>query len=207
MKKIATLAAAALLASAGTYALAQTTPAPATPPAATQEQGRQETRRGMTQEDFNRLVDARVAAIKAGLKLTAEQERLWPPVEDAIRSAAAERFSRVEQRREMRENRQQADFMQRLERRSTRMTENAQRTNALATALRPLWDTFSEDQKRIAPRLMRPAVAGGGMGWRERGGRHGHHAGEHRRMGGMMRHGSGMMGGGEQAPAQPSQQR
>ena len=50
------------------------------------------------------------------------------------------------------------DFMQRLERRSTMMTEGAQRSAAVTTALRPLWDTFSEDQKRIAPRLMREAV-------------------------------------------------
>ncbi len=191
-KIIATITAAALLASAGTYALAQG-PGPGGPggPAAAQE------RRGMSKDDFNRLVDARIASIKAGLKLSADQEKLWPPVEDAIRANATQRFSRFEQRDTMRDQRQSMDFMQRLDQRSTMMTENAQRMSTLTTALRPLWNSFSEDQKRIAPRLIRPAMAPGGMARDERGGRRGRD-GDHGRMGGMMHHGRGMMGQGGQ---------
>ena len=36
------------------------------------------------------LVDSRIAQFKASLRLTAEQEKLWPPVEVAIRDAAAQ---------------------------------------------------------------------------------------------------------------------
>jgi hypothetical protein len=207
MRKIATIAAAALLASVGTYALAQA-PAPTDQAPAPQEQTRQEPRRGMSQDTFNRMVDARIAAIKAGLKLSADQERLWGPVEAAIRTSADERFSRFEQRRADRDQRRSMDFMQRLEQRSTSMTENAQRSSALATALRPLWDSFSEDQKQIAPRLMREVVNGGRMGRHERGGRRGHD-GHHARMGemrqhhrGMMEHGGGHGGAGAPAPQQ-----
>jgi len=199
MKKIATLAAAALIAASGTYALAQGA-GPAAPggSGAGQESTRPE-RRAMSQDDFNRFIDARVAGIKAGLRLSADQERLWQPVEDAIRRNATERFTRFEQRRAARDQQQSLDFMQRLERRGTLMTENAQRASAMATALRPLWDTFSEEQKRVAPRLLRPAV--GGMGWREeRRGRHGRHGMHHGRMGGGMMQ---QQGGGQQAPAQP----
>jgi len=213
MKKIALITAAALLASAGTYAFAQGAGSggPGSGPGAGQAQGRQAAR-GLSQDEYNRLVDARIAAIKAGLKLNADQERLWAPVETAIRANATERFTRFQQRDTLREQRQSMDFMQRLEMRGTMMTESAQRSSALSTALRPLWNTFSEDQKRIAPRLMRSALGGGGMGWDERGGRRGrdgeHHRGErgeHGRMG-MMHHGQGMMGrGGHQAPAQPQQ--
>jgi LTXXQ motif family protein len=202
MKKIATLAIATLLAASGTYALAQGAApgGPGTPggPGASQENTRPERPR-MSQDDFNRFVDARIAGIKAGLRLTADQERLWQPVENAIRTNSGERFTRFEQRREGRDQRQSTDFMQRLEQRGTFMTENAQRTTAIATALRPLWDTFSEDQKRIAPRLLRPVM--GGPGWRgeRRGGRR-DHAMHHGRMGGgMMEHHRG----GPQAPAQP----
>jgi hypothetical protein len=213
-KTIATITTALLLASVGTYALAQG-PGPGGPgaPAAGQEQAeRQDTRRGLSQDGFNRLVDARVAAIKAGLKLSAEQERLWQSVEDAIRATAAEHSARFEKRGAMREQRQSLDFMQRLEHRGTMMTERAQRTSALATAMRPLWDTLTEDQKRIAPRLMRSAMGDGmGKGRHERGGRRGH-GGEHGRMGGMMQHGHGMMRSGgmmgqdsPQSPAQPQQ--
>ena len=204
MKKIVTLAAAALIAVSGTYAVAQG--AGSAGPGQGQERMRPESR-GLSQDDFNRFVDARIAGIKAGLRLTANQERLWQPVETAIRNNANERFTRMEQRRSMRDqDRDRLDFMQRLERRGTLMTENAQRASALATAMRPLWDSFNEDQKRIAPRLLRQAV--GGMGWRgER-----FHGRDHGRIG-AMHHGGRMMDrgdpgmmqrdGGQQAPAQP----
>jgi len=202
MKKIATFALAALLAGSGTYALAQQNPAPDAP-RATQDQGRQDRRPRLSQDDFNRLVDARIASIKAGLKLSADQERLWSPVENAIRTSATERFSRFQQRPE-RDQRDSMDLMQRLERRSAMMTERAQRTTAMATALRPLWDSFSEDQKRIAPRLLRDAVNEDGPRWGERGGRRGHSRDHHHRIG--MNHGGigpGSMGpGGQRGPVQ-----
>ena len=198
MKKIATLALAALLAGSGTYALAQPAPAPDAP-AASQDQGRQDRRPRLSQDDFNRLVDARIASIKAGLKLTTDQERLWVPVESAIRNAATERFTRMQERPD-RDERRSMDFMQRLERRSAMVSERAQRSTAVTTALRPLWDTLTEDQKRIAPRLLREAVDNDGPRWHERGGRRGR--GDHHRMG-MMEHGrGGMHHGGPRAPAQ-----
>ena len=180
MKTVATIALAALLAGTGTYAVAQPTPAP-NAPAASQDQGRQDRRPRMSQDDFNRLVDARVASIKAGLKLSADQERLWAPVETAIRASAVDRFSRFEQR-PTREQRESLDFMQRLERRSAMRTEGTQRSAAVTTALRPLWDSFSEDQKRIAPRLLREAIDVDGPRWNDRGGRRGHGR-DHHRMG------------------------
>jgi len=200
MKKIITLAAAAtLLAGVGTCAFAQA-PAPTTPPAA-QDQGRGQERRGLSQDDFNRLVDARVASIKAGLKLNGDQEKLWEPVESAIRDAANQRRARMTQFRENREQRRSADFMQRFEQRSTMQTERAKTSTTIAAALRPLWDTFSEDQKRIAPRLLRQAVDDGiGMhGRRGRGGRDGHR-GHHGRQA-EMRHHHGGMGPGSHGPA------
>jgi hypothetical protein len=196
MKTIATLALAALLAGSGTYALAQQAPAPDAP-AASQDRGRQDRRPRLSQDDFNRLTDARIASIKAGLKLTPDQERLWAPAETAIRTAAGERFTRMEQRPD-RDQRRSMDFMQRLEQRSAMATERAQRSAAVTTALRPLWDTFSEDQKRIAPRLLREAVNNDGPRWQERGGRRGR--GDHHRMG-MMDHGR-MGPGGPRSPVQ-----
>jgi hypothetical protein len=198
MKTIATLAtAAAMLAGVGTYAFAQT-PAPATPQAEQSQEQTRQARPRMTQDDFNRLVDARVAGLKAGLKLTADQENLWAPVESAIRNAADQRYTRMTQFRETREQRRSADFMQRLEQRGTMQTERAQTATALATALRPLWNTLTEDQKRVAPRLIRQAT-NDGMGMkhrRGRGGHHAHHAGmrHHGPMGGHSGMGPGPRG-------------
>ncbi len=189
-KTVAAMMAALVLASAGTIALAQGSGqgGPGAPAAGEQRGGRQ----GLSQDDFNRFLDARVAGIKAGLKLSADQERLWQPVEDVIRRNMGERFTRFEQRRAARDQRGSMDFMQRLKTRGATMTENAQRASALAAAMRPLWDSFSEDQKRIAPRLMRTAT---GEGWRERGDRRGGR-GEHGRRGAMMQHGHGGPHGG-----------
>src|SRR6201986_4529989 len=39
----------------------------------------------LSAEDRAAFADARIAAVHAGLKLTADQEKLWPPVEAAVR--------------------------------------------------------------------------------------------------------------------------
>ena len=44
--------------------------------------------------DIAAFGDARIAALHAGLKLTADQEKLWPPVEAALRDLAKQRSER-----------------------------------------------------------------------------------------------------------------
>src|ERR1700758_2840345 len=52
----------------------------------------------MSPEDRAAMADARIAAVHAGLKLTAEQEKLWPPVESAVRDFAKLRIDRANAR-------------------------------------------------------------------------------------------------------------
>ena len=56
--------------------------------------------------DLERLTDARIEIVKAALQLTPDQEKLWPPIEDAIRARAKDRQARiamaVERARELR---------------------------------------------------------------------------------------------------------
>src|SRR5437868_4784432 len=52
----------------------------------------------MAPEDRAAFVDARIAAVHAGLKLNAEQEKLWPPVETAVREFAKLRIDRANAR-------------------------------------------------------------------------------------------------------------
>src|ERR1700724_2438109 len=52
----------------------------------------------MNPEDKAALVDARIAAVKAGLKLNPDQEKLWPPVETAVRDFAKLRIDRANAR-------------------------------------------------------------------------------------------------------------
>src|SRR3981189_35973 len=49
-------------------------------------------------EDRAAFADARIAAVKAGLKLTPDQEKLWPPVEAAVREFAKMRIDRAKAR-------------------------------------------------------------------------------------------------------------
>jgi hypothetical protein len=174
MKTLATFAAASLLALAGAAAVAQTSaptpppgaaPAPAPAPQTTD----QAPRGGMRRADFDALTDARIAGILAGLKLTAEQQRLWPPVEQALRARAAERADRFEERRRMMRERgergpseRDLDITQRLERqaeqatqRAREVTERAERLTALSTAMKPFYASLDENQKRLLPTLMR----------------------------------------------------
>ncbi len=49
----------------------------------------------MSPEDRAAFLDARIAAVHAGLKLSADQEKLWPPVETAVRDFAKMGISEI----------------------------------------------------------------------------------------------------------------
>src|SRR3977135_2970811 len=48
----------------------------------------------LTADDFAAFTDARIAAVKAALKLTPAQEKNWPAVEQALRNNSRERMGR-----------------------------------------------------------------------------------------------------------------
>jgi hypothetical protein len=120
-------------------------------------------------ETFQSLVDARIAALQAGLKLTDAQKALWPPVESAIRSAAQKRFAAMQEMREQRrENR--GDFMERLERGTRFSEERTAVMKDLTAAIKPLWASLDERQKALVPMLIGPAgFTGHGKGMMHRG--------------------------------------
>ena len=60
----------------------------------------------MSPEDRAAFVDARIAAVHAGLKLNADQEKLWPPVESAVRDFAKLRIDRAQARMKARDDAQ-----------------------------------------------------------------------------------------------------
>lgn len=150
-------------------------------------EGRQQHR--LEQVDREALVDARIAAIRAGLRLTAEQEPLFAPVEQAIRDQAQQRMERWgemrerraemrgmsrEERREQRAERQaERDFMDRVQMRADRAAESATRLSTLASAMNPLWESLDENQQRLLPVLMRDTMGGRGghrmAGYQHRG--------------------------------------
>ena len=100
MKTMVAGAIALSLAGAG-FALAQQSPQQASPPRDAQRFQR-------SAEDVSAFVDARIAGLKAGLKLTAEQEKNWPAVESAIRELATQRADRVKELQDRRAERRDA---------------------------------------------------------------------------------------------------
>lgn len=105
------------------------------------------------------LNDARIAAIRAGLRLTAEQEPLFAPVEKALRDMAGRRTAQGAPSRETSGGeRAAADFMDRFQMRAGRAAERAVRLEELASAMNPLWASLDDNQQRLLPVLMRDAV-------------------------------------------------
>src|SRR5215468_7909908 len=82
------------------------------------EEGRERWRPSM--EDFRAFGEARLAALKAGLALTPEQEKNWPAFEQAARELAKLRMDRMAA---MRNAQPGADPVERLRQRATRMTD------------------------------------------------------------------------------------
>ncbi len=113
-------------------------------------QGR-EPRARLTTEDFQALTDAHIAALKAGLKLSSDQEKNWPPVEAAIRDLAKERAARLEARRSQAQEQRangQRDAIAGLRARADAMSARAAGLKRLADAAEPLYKTLDEGQKR-----------------------------------------------------------
>jgi ADP-ribose pyrophosphatase YjhB (NUDIX family) len=121
--------------------------------------------------DVKAFTDARIAGLKAGLALTPDQERNWPPVEQAIRDMAQAKHARMEQ---WRERGKTEDAIAKIRLRADAMTQRAVELKKLADAAEPLYRTLSDEQKhrlRFLIRMMAVHHEGGHHrgGWEHRG--------------------------------------
>ena len=116
-----------------------------------------------TAEDFGAFTDARVAAIKAGLRLNVEQEKNWPAFEDAFRNLAKLRTDRILAFREGLQS-PPADMLEGLQRRADALGRSAAALRQVADATAPLYKSLDDAQKRrfvvLAPMLRRPSGPG-----------------------------------------------
>ena len=147
-------------------------------------------------DDMAAFADARIAALKAGLELNADQAKNWPALEQALHDLAQLRIAR----RRARENADQSGNaaavqvapFDRLARRADRMAKTSAALKRVADAGAPLYQSLDDAQKnrfKILARMLRPhrhrfafnegrgPGSGNGPGWRDRdgpgGGRHG----------------------------------
>ncbi len=127
----------------------------------------------MSPEDRAALTDARIAAVKVGLKLTPDQEKLWPPVEAAVRDFAKLRIDRANARmnaeRDSQDSQKPSDPVARLRDRADTMAATAAAMKRIADAADPLYKTLDDGQKRRLAILTHMGSRFGGGGWRHHG--------------------------------------
>jgi hypothetical protein len=141
----------------------------------------------MNTDDMGAFADARIAGLEAGLRLNAEQEKLWPQVEMALKELSSRHIERREERRaERSERRERADRderrerpnpIERLRKGADRMTEMGADLKQLADATEPLYQSLDESQKRRFDSLAHAGMRGMGRmnhdgerrGWRRHG--------------------------------------
>ncbi len=127
----------------------------------------------MNPADRAAFADARIAAVHAGLKLNADQEKLWPPVETAARDFAKLRIDRANARMNESQDEQKSDDpVARLRERADNMAASAAALKKIADAADPLYKTLDEGQKRRLA-LLTHMGRGGEEGWRHHGGERG----------------------------------
>ncbi|MBW7965058.1 Spy/CpxP family protein refolding chaperone [Bradyrhizobium sp. BR 10261] len=142
-------------------------------------------------EDRAALVDARIAAVHAGLRLNADQEKLWPPVEAAVRDFAKLRLDRANARMNgPGDSDKPDDPVARLRQRAEDMGASSAALKKIADAADPLYKSLDDGQKRRLALLTRHRGPFGG----------GEDGPPHRfreRMDRMMDHGMDHMRGGD----------
>jgi len=128
----------------------------------------------LSPEDRAALTDARIAAVKTGLKLTPDQEKLWPPVEAAVRDFAKLRIDRANarmnaQRNDSQDQQKPDDPVARLRDRADSMAATAAAMKRIADAADPLYKTLDDGQKRRLAILTHMGGRFGGGHWRQHG--------------------------------------
>jgi hypothetical protein len=124
-----------------------------------------------TAEDISAFTDARIAALKAGLELTPDQEKNWPALETALRDNAKTRSERFAARASAEKPK---DIVDRLELRGEMMTQTGNSLKSVASAAQPLYQSLNDAQKRRFAMLMQ-------IGMRDHFRHHGRHHGAMKR--------------------------
>lgn len=115
-------------------------------------------------ENASAMSDARIAALKAGLRMTAEQEKLWPALEAALKDTARQRIDHRMEKREERADRRgpgmrpgDRDPVAGLSERADDLIARGEVMKKLADAAGPLYQSLDDGQKHRFNLLFREA--------------------------------------------------
>src|ERR1700730_1478667 len=95
-----------------------------------------------SRDNAEAFIDARIAALHAGLRLTPDQERMWPAFEQAYRDLAKLRLDRALGAAPPATD----DPIARLGRRADLLTRRGAALKSLADAAAPLWHSCDDGQ-------------------------------------------------------------
>ncbi len=107
-----------------------------------------------SEAEFKSMTDERIDLVKAALQLKPDQEKYWPPVEDAVRSGAMAWHARLEKMsermKEMRDRNRDREFnpVAFMDERADALTQRAAGLKKLAEAWQPLYKTLDDTQKK-----------------------------------------------------------
>jgi hypothetical protein len=139
-------------------------------------------RHRLSAADVSAFADARIAALKAGLELTPDQTKNWPPFEQAVRDLVQLRIQRIQAMQDSADQNQPPPTpFDRLSRRADAMAKRSAALKKIADAGAPLYQSLNDEQKSrftVLARMLRPHHRmqrfgqgyGRGEGWREHGG-------------------------------------
>jgi hypothetical protein len=138
------------------------------------------TREGPTVNQLTANDDARIARLKASLRLTSDQESAWGSVEDALRDISKRRADRVmaiwEEQKKRDPRAKSSSAIERMRQTADAMTQRAEDLKRLADASEPLHEKLDESQKRrMVAQIQNYSMAGGINPDFERRGRRGRH--------------------------------
>jgi len=139
-------------------------------------------RHRLSAADVSAFADARIAALKAGLELTPDQTKNWPPFEQAVRDLVQLRIQRIQAMQNGADQNQPPPTpFDRLSRRADAMAKRSAALKKIADAGAPLYQSLNDEQKSrftVLARMLRPhhhmqrfgQGYGRGEGWREHSG-------------------------------------
>lgn len=127
---------------------------------------RRQQRPQMTAEDRTAFFEARVAAVHAGLRLTADQEKMWPSVESAVRDLVK---TTTDLREKARASSRPAGPFERMKVAGEASSARGAALTKMADAMIPLWASLSDDQKRRFRILSGGLMAHPGMAMQQPG--------------------------------------
>ena len=111
--------------------------------------------------DREMILKSRLAGMKAGLGLTADQEKFWNPLEAAIMDAFKSHMDTMQQMMKMRESGEHMSPTDRMEFMANHMAKGATHLKAISEAAKPLYAGLDATQKQTFEVLARGVMMSG----------------------------------------------